>query len=77
MAATFRLKFQRDYRECGWADHLFDPCRAAPDPHAAAGTRSVRWRDRDRLPVAKSTLSQHFNVLTGANLIRASRSGAI
>jgi len=29
----------------------------------------------DRLPVAKSTLSQHFNVLKAADLIRATRSG--
>jgi ArsR family transcriptional regulator len=29
----------------------------------------------DRLPVAKSTLSQHFNVLKAADLVRASRSG--
>ncbi len=29
----------------------------------------------DRLPLAKSTLSQHFNVLKAAGLIRATRSG--
>ena len=29
----------------------------------------------DRLPLAKSTLSQHFNVLKAADLIRATRSG--
>lgn len=29
----------------------------------------------DRLTIAKSTLSQHFNVLKAADLIRAARSG--
>ena len=29
----------------------------------------------DRLPIAKSTLSQHFNVLKAADLIRSTRKG--
>ncbi len=59
-------------------DALF---RALADPHRREILRMLRSHDlsageiADRLPIAKSTLSGHLNVLKGANLILAERAG--
>lgn len=59
-------------------DNLF---RALADPHRRQIVRMLRSDDMsagqlsDQLPIAKSTLSGHLNVLKGANLVLAERSG--
>ncbi len=55
--------------------------RALSDPNRREILRLLRERDMsageiaERLPIAKSTLSGHLNVLKDANLVIASRAG--